>query len=30
MRTVHNIHEDEIVKDMGGIMPRIYVALDNR
>jgi predicted aspartyl protease len=30
MMTVHNIQEDEIVEDMGGNMPRIYAALDNK
>ena len=30
MRTVHNIQGDEIVEYMGGSMPRIYVALDNK
>jgi hypothetical protein len=29
MTTFHNIQEVEIVKYMGGSMPRIYVALDN-
>jgi hypothetical protein len=30
MRTVHNIQEAKIVEDMGGNMPRIYAALDNK
>jgi hypothetical protein len=30
MRIVHNIQEDETVEDMGGNMPRIYAALDNK
>jgi predicted aspartyl protease len=30
MRTVHNIQEVETVDDMGGNMPRIYVALENK
>jgi hypothetical protein len=30
MRIVHNIQEDEIVEYMGGNMPRIYAALDNK
>jgi len=30
MRTVHNIQEAETIEDMGGNMPRIYVALDNK
>ena len=30
MRTFHNIQEDETMKDMGGSMPRIYAALDNK
>jgi hypothetical protein len=30
MRIVHNIQEAETVKDMGGSMPRIYAALDNK
>jgi hypothetical protein len=30
MRTVHNIQEAETVEDMGGSMPRIYAALDNK
>ena len=28
MRIVHNIQEVETMEDMGGSMPRIYVALD--
>jgi hypothetical protein len=30
MRIFHNIQEVEIVEDMGGSMPRIYAALDNK
>jgi hypothetical protein len=30
MRTFHNIHDAETMENMGGIMPRIYVALDNK
>jgi hypothetical protein len=30
MRNFHNIQEDEAVKYMGGNMPRIYAALDNK
>jgi hypothetical protein len=30
MRIFHNIQEAEIVEDMGGNMPRIYAALDNK
>jgi hypothetical protein len=30
VRAVHNIQEDKIVEDMGGSMPRIYVALENK
>jgi hypothetical protein len=30
MRIVHNIWEDETMEDMGGSMPRIYAALDNK
>ena len=30
MRIVHNIHEDETMEYMGGNMPRIYAALDNK
>ena len=30
MGTVHNIQEDETVKDMGGSMTRIYASLDNK
>jgi hypothetical protein len=30
MNTMHNIKKEEIVEDVGKIMPRIYVALDNR
>jgi hypothetical protein len=30
MRIVHNIQEAEIVKDVGGSMPRIYEVLDNK
>jgi hypothetical protein len=30
MRIVHNIQEDETMKYMGGSMPRIYAALDNK
>jgi hypothetical protein len=29
-RIVHNIQQDETVKDMGRNVPRIYVALDNK
>jgi hypothetical protein len=30
INTFHNVQEDEIVEDMGGIMPKIYAALDNK
>jgi hypothetical protein len=30
MRIFQNIQETEIVEDMGGSMPRIYAALDNK
>jgi len=30
MRNIHNIQEDEIVKDMGGNITRIYATLDNK
>ena len=30
MRIFHNIHEAETMEDMGGSMPRIYAALDNK
>jgi hypothetical protein len=30
MRTIHNIQEAETMEDMGGNMPRIYAALDNK
>ena len=30
MGTFHNIQEVEIVEYMGGNMPRIYAALDNK
>ena len=30
MRIVHNIQEFEIVEETGGIIPRIYVALENK
>jgi hypothetical protein len=30
MRTSHNIWEAETVEYMGGNMPRIYAALDNK
>jgi hypothetical protein len=30
VRTVHNVHQDEIVEDMGRNVPRIYAALDNK
>jgi hypothetical protein len=30
MRTVHNIQEDETMKDMRKNMPRIYAALVNK
>jgi hypothetical protein len=30
MRIVHKIQEDEIVEEMGGSMPIIYAALDNK
>jgi hypothetical protein len=29
-RTIHNIKEAKTIQDMGGNMPRIYVALDNK
>jgi hypothetical protein len=30
MRIFHKIHEGEIVEYMGGKIPRIYAALDNK
>jgi hypothetical protein len=30
VRAVHNVHQAEIVEDMGCRMPRIYVSLDNK
>jgi hypothetical protein len=30
MRIFHNIQEAEIVEYMGGSMPRIYAALENK
>ena len=30
MRIIHNIQKAKTVEDMGGNMPRIYVALDNK
>jgi hypothetical protein len=30
MRAIHNVQQGEIVEDMGSIIPRIYVALDNK
>jgi hypothetical protein len=30
MRVVHNVQQDETVEDMGSIIPRIYVDLDNK
>jgi hypothetical protein len=30
VRVVHNVHQDEIVEDMGSRMPRILGALDNK
>jgi hypothetical protein len=30
MRTVHNVHQAEIVENMGRNVPRIYAALDNK
>jgi hypothetical protein len=30
MKNVQNIQEDEIMEDMGGNMPRIYVDLENK
>ena len=30
METVHNIEQAETIEDMGGSMPRIYAALDNK
>ena len=30
MRTIHNIQEVETVEEMGGNMPSIYAALDNK
>jgi hypothetical protein len=30
MRTVQNIQKDETMEYMGGNMPRIYVALENK
>ena len=26
----HNVQQDEIVEDMGSIMPRIYIVMDNK
>jgi hypothetical protein len=30
VRAVHNVHQEEIVEDMGNRIPRIYAALDNK
>jgi hypothetical protein len=30
MKIAHNIQEVETVKDMGGIIPRIYASLDKK
>jgi hypothetical protein len=30
VRTVHNVHQDETVEDMGRNVPRIYAALENK
>jgi hypothetical protein len=30
VKTTHNIEEVETMEDMGGNMPRIYIALDNK
>jgi hypothetical protein len=30
MRIVHKIQDDETIEYMGGSIPRIYVALDNK
>ena len=30
VRTVHNVHQAEIVEDMGNNVPRIYASLDNK
>jgi hypothetical protein len=30
VRNFHNVHQDEIVEDMGINVPRIYAALDNK
>jgi hypothetical protein len=30
VRAVHNVHQDEIVEDMGRSVPRIYASLDNK
>jgi hypothetical protein len=29
-RTVHNVHQDETMEDMGRNVPRIYASLDNK
>jgi hypothetical protein len=29
-RAVHNVQQDETMEDMGSIIPRIYVALENK
>jgi hypothetical protein len=30
MSTAHNIQDAKMMEDMGGTMPRIYAALDNK
>ena len=30
MRTVHNVQQDETMKDMGRNVPRIYASLENK
>jgi hypothetical protein len=30
MRAFHNVHQEEIVEDMGSRIPRIYATLDNK
>jgi len=30
LRTIHNVHQVDIVEEMGINVPRIYVSLDNK
>jgi hypothetical protein len=30
VKIVHNVHQDDTIKDMGRSMPRIYASLDNK